>query len=112
MPKQQSIKFNYNKTETYRTYYADGVFGGITSKGKIFADFFIEKFTTPKSMNYEIIDNGELGNEIDRESVEGFSRQIECGIIIDVNFAKVLHRWLGEKIEEHKKILNQIDENK
>lgn len=111
MPKEQkSIKFNYYKTETYRSYYTDGVFGGITSKGKIYADFFIEKFTTPKSMQYEIIDDDKLGKEFERESAEGFSRQIECGVIMDVSFAKVLNRWLSEKIEEHEAIKKQIDD--
>ena len=40
--KQKVLEFHYIKNQSYRSYYVDGVFGGLTPKGKLSMQFFLE----------------------------------------------------------------------
>jgi hypothetical protein len=55
----------------------------------------------PTQMAMVVTGEGKLGEEIKgrRVSKEGVIPEIEVGVIVDVDVAKTLHSWLGEKIE-------------
>ena len=101
MPEEKKeIIFNYTKTANYRTYYADGFFGGITPKGKIYMEPFVERGATPGQVKHNIKDDGSLDiGQVIEGKVFGV-REIECGILIDISTAKSLHAWIGNKIAE------------
>ena len=104
--KPTSLKINYIKTNTYRTYYIDGAHGGLTPKLKLYMDLFIDRNITPKIIEHNIDENGNLQNEGKViEAKEGTAREIECGLIMDMDTAKSLHDWLGKKIEEYEQII-------
>ena len=107
--KPKTIKFIYNKSSNYRTYNAGGVVGGITPKGKIFIDLFNEKSPIPESVIHEISEEGKLGKEIERKSNGGVVREIECGILLDIEIAMVISDWLNDRIKEFKKINDKTD---
>lgn len=95
------ININYIKTNTYRTYHVDGVFGGITPNGKIHAQLFVQRLVTPQIIQHELIEEeGQLGREIKRIGKTGVVREIESGIIMDVEMAKIFRDWLDEKIKK------------
>lgn len=100
------VKFNYITTNNYRNYVVEGVFGGLTPKGKIYAEFFAEKSQIPRNVKHEINKNGTLGQEIDRQVDEGIVRQIECGIIMDIDMAVAFRTWLDQKIDEYSTLSN------
>ena len=58
-----SIKVHYIKTNNYRSYHVDGIFGGITPKGNIYCELFVERQVTPQQITYKIGD-GKLGKEM------------------------------------------------
>lgn len=95
------IDFHYLKTNSYRTYHADGIFGGFTPRGFLYIETFLERSPTPTMTKYKMSDSGEVGDEILREGKSGVIREIECGLIMDINAAKSFHKWLDERIKEY-----------
>lgn len=101
----KSIKTHYIKTNNYRSYHADGVFGGLTPNRKIYMEFFIQRAVTPKIIEYKVTEVGDIGDEIKREGKKGIVREIEAGVIMDIDVAKVLRNWLDQKI----KLLEELE---
>jgi hypothetical protein len=102
LPKE--IVANYIKTNSYRSYYADGIFGGLTPNGKVYAEFFIQRSVTPKTITYKVQD-GILKDEVERTGKEGMVREIEAGVIMDIKTAKIFKDWLEKRITEHDQLL-------
>ncbi len=98
----KNIKIHYIKTNSYRTYHADGFFGGVTPSGKLYIEPYIDRGPTPKSIDFKLSPDGKLGDEVTRESKDGLIREIETGIICDVQVAESLIVWLQQKIKEFK----------
>lgn len=97
--KKSEIEFHYLKTGNYRSYHVDGVIGGITPRGKIYMELFLERAPTPKLTRHEIENSGILGKEVQRESKTGIIREVETGIILDLQTAELISGWLKEKIK-------------
>lgn len=102
LPKE--IVANYIKTNSYRSYYADGIFGGLTPNGKVYVEFFLQRSVTPETITYKVED-GILTDEIERKGKEGIVREIEAGVIIDIKTAKIFKDWLEKRISEHDQFL-------
>ncbi len=94
------ITVNYKKSDSYRSYHADGFFGGLTPRGYLYMEPFIDRRVTPKTMVHKIID-GSIDSGTVKESLEGTIREIECGIIMDFETARTLRDWLEGKIKEY-----------
>ena len=77
----------------------EGVIGGVMPSGGIYAEPFIERAVTPKTVTHNIVDGFKLGEVVEQDAIEGLVRQIECGLQFDLASAKLFHVWLGEKIE-------------
>ena len=104
----EKIAFHYLKTNTYRTYHVDGIFGGPTPNGNIYMELFTERMPTPKEVSHKVNKDGTLGEEIQREGKEGLIREIEAGIVFDLATAEQIQKWLTKKID----ILKQRQESK
>jgi hypothetical protein len=102
----KTIPMHFLKTSGYRTFYIDGAFGGITPHGTLYAEFFLERLATPTKVVYKA-QNGEDGHvsltelEGSREGKEGIIREIECGIVMNIDTARILSEWLLARIGEH-----------
>jgi len=96
----KKITFNYIKTPSYRTFHVDGFYGGLTAKGYLYAEFFLERSVTPQKETYEVKYN-KLGEIIGSEGKEGVVREIEAGMNMDLSTMLVLQKWLNEKIAEY-----------
>lgn len=101
----KEIVVNYIKTKNYRSFYIDGIFGGLTPNGKIYAELFLQRSVTPQTIKYKV-ESGIMKDEIERTGKEGVVREIEAGVIMDIETAKVLKNWLETKIAEHEKLTN------
>jgi len=103
MEERKSIKAHYIKTQAYRSYFADGFIGGLSPGGKLYIEFFLQRAVTPRSIEYAIDERGLMGEEMGREGKEGMVRQIESGLMLDIDVARALQSWLKQKIEEYEK---------
>ncbi len=95
----KTVKVHYLKTSSYRTYYVDGVFGGLTPNGKIYMELFLQRLVTPQTIEYKVEEAG-LGKEIGRIGKEGLIREIEAGLIMDIESAKVFRNWIDDKVKQ------------
>jgi len=107
----KQVTYFMEKSPLYKNVHVDGVFGGITPKGLINISFYLERGAIPKKIINSITEKNTIGSEISREGKEGIIREIECGVILDINTAKLINKWLSDKIKEHKKIFSKKKEN-
>lgn len=111
------IKYKYKFPDDYNPKYVNGVYGGITPKGEIWANFFLERTGIPITQTHEVkkehIEGKEImrvGKEI-REEIEPkdfdtqFIRFLQTGVIMNYQTAKAVHEWL----DRHIKTLEQGD---
>ena len=114
MEDKKQIKFKYVFQEDYNPIYINGLFGGITPRGEVVINFFLERHGLPRSQTHEINEEGFIGGEIEREPKDqrdSMVRYVEQGIILNLQNAKALNKWLEEHItkldkaqkEEYKK---------
>ncbi|MFH6603445.1 hypothetical protein ACEZ3G_08150 [Maribacter algicola] len=111
------IKCKYKFAEEYNPEYVNGAHGGVTPKGEIAINFFMERHAIPYSQTYEVDEDGLLTREIKDEAEPkdlntSFIRYIKTGIIVDYSTAKSIYQWLGnhiDKIEEG--ILNNVKDD-
>jgi hypothetical protein len=100
-PASGPVQFHYIKTNAHRVVRADGVHGGLTPALDIQMNFFGTRAPIPRLMVHEFSE-GRIGDELPdlRVEREGIIRDIEVTVIMDVERAEALHRWLGERIEK------------
>jgi hypothetical protein len=100
----RKIKIRYIKSYDFKISLATGVYGGIATNGLINVNFFNERAVLPDSQTIEIDENGKtIGKEIDERDGD-ITRELQSGILIDINAAKVVINWLQGKIDEHEKV--------
>ena len=106
------IKFKYKFAKDYNPKYVNGAHGGITPKGEIALNFFLERHALPYSQTYNVRKDGTLSGEIKEESEPNdlntsFIRYVQNGVIVDLSAAKTIYQFLGDqiaKLENHAKL--------
>ena len=113
MSEKPTIKFKYIFPDDYNPKYVNGAYGGITPKGEIAVNFYLERQGLPISQTYEVSSEGNLGDEIHKEPIDlqtSMVRYVDTGILLNLNSAKEIISWLSEKVEilerTNKKITN------
>lgn len=99
----ERIKFKYIFDQSYNPRYVNGAYGGLTSDKEIVVNFYFERSGLPYSQTMEVLSNGKLGPEIERnphEEYPYFVRVVENGVILSLKSARKIHKWLGKKINE------------
>lgn len=102
--KPKDIEFFFEIDKDYRIVAANGVWGGITTRGDIQLDFLVEKQAVPESIRNEITEQGGLGREIARTPPARFVRRMQFGVLLSVAAAEVVANLITSKIEEFKKL--------
>jgi hypothetical protein len=96
----KKINFRYLKASNYRSFHVDGIYGGLTGKGLLHMDFYLEKPCVPETEIYSVVPDG-----LNFESREGphgeVIREIEGGLIMDYNMMVATKEWLNTKIKDY-----------
>jgi hypothetical protein len=93
------ITYRYEKHPDYRIVFANGAVGGVTPRGDIKFDLFIEYLEVPEESVHSITPDG-LGPEIDRKPRNSpFTRQSQVGVIMGPGQAKSFAYWLMGQVE-------------
>lgn len=108
--KKERLPFHYIKANQFRVIHADGVHGGITPRGYIQMALFSDRHPIPQIVVHEIDQDGkvspkELASE--RVSKPGIVREVETEVIMDLDAAKVISKWLANKISMVEKLRKQ-----
>ncbi len=93
----KELKFHFIKSNFYRVVHGDGIFGGITPTGKIQMAVFSQRHPFPQ-VTVHRMDGNLIGPEIERISKDGIVREIEVGIVMDLELAISLRKWIDDKI--------------
>lgn len=104
------VRFDYIKSSSYRVVHADGVWGGVTPRGWIQMNFFSERHAIPKSLIHELTPEGKLGPEVDRVTRDSVVREVETGVVLSLETARSLEKWLRDKIEALESIRRESQE--
>lgn len=84
----KEVTFHYTKTPSYRSYHVSGVYGSLTPNGNLYCELFIDRNATPQTAVHELSEDGYLSGKPKKTiGKKGFIREIECGIIFDINTA-------------------------
>jgi hypothetical protein len=96
-----NVIFTYQKNPDYRIKYANGAFGGVTPKGEIKFDLFVEYLQNPEETVHSMTPDG-LGPEIDRTPEKPpIVRESQVGIIMSIGEAKSLAAWLMQRVNTY-----------
>jgi hypothetical protein len=109
-PTPNKLRIEYHKSQSFRVIHADGVYGGTSPRLQLFIAFYSERFPIPKVLTYETSASGAPEQEIiaERESKEGIFREVEIGVVLDINAAKGFAAWLNEQVTALEKRREQV----
>jgi hypothetical protein len=99
----RQIEFNYIKGNLFRVIHADGVMSNGTPRGNLFLGFYSERFPLPDSQTFEINEESRVTSEvIEKRKINsnGIMREVEVGVMLDIEVAKVLVLSLSQLIRQ------------
>jgi hypothetical protein len=101
-----SVSFRYYKSQAFRVIHSDGAFGGLTPRRDIFLAFYNERFPIPEVTVHRVDQDGSVAEEIrsERKAKTEIIREVDFGVVLDLEVAKSLLKWLTEKVGEAEKL--------
>lgn len=76
------ISFHFEKTKSFQTLHADGVFQSLTPNGHGFLAFFVERSPIPHRVDFSLDSGGSLGDVLDVEAKQGIFREVHTGLTL------------------------------
>ena len=98
------VEFFFELDKDYRIVAANGVWGGITTRGQIHLDFFVEKQAIPDSVVNQVKEDGVIGEIISIRPQKKIVRRMQVGVILSEHEAGNLAEFLKSRLEELQKI--------
>ena len=100
----RKLTISTRKAEGFRVVPAEGALGGITPAQMYQINFYIEAPNIPTDITHELTDEGKLGPQIDHKQAGGeIVRELQCAVLMTVDQAEALARWIMSTIEQHQK---------
>lgn len=98
-PTPDKIKFDFIKSNYFRTIHADGVWGGVNGHLDIAMAFYSERPAIPQQITMPV-ENGKLGNELEDKRVgrDAVIRDVEIAVTMNVEVARSFRQWLDDRI--------------
>lgn len=96
----KKIKFDYIKSNLFRTAHADGAWAGTNGYQNLVLSFFSERTPIPTQTVHPLTEESSLGDEIlaERKSRDAVVREVEIAISMSLDVAKSLSTLLTSQI--------------
>ena len=96
-----TVTFAQQKGALFRVIHSDGVWCSVGPHGNLHLIFFNERWPIPTETTYALTEGAELGEEVTelRQGKEGYFREMEVDVVLNLKNAAALHAFLGEYIE-------------
>lgn len=107
-PKQLGI--HYQRSRHYRTVHVDGAQVGVTPRLQVQFTLFSDQKPMPEFVLHEIGQDGNLGKQIEEVVKEGFIREVEINVVMDVTTASSLVNVLQTTLKNIE-TLKKLQEN-
>ena len=102
--KTRKITIKYIQATDYKIIAANGAYGGVTPKGDIMMNLFVEHATVPESVTHDVVE-GKLGPQVATDKGGSmFTRDLQIGVVMSADQAEQIAVWLHGKAEEVKKL--------
>jgi hypothetical protein len=98
-PSSNLVPFHYLKSGHFHTIHVDGAYGGPTPRGLFSMALFSERNPLPQKEEYEVGDDGKLGERKGRTGRDGIIRELEVVAMMTVETAKLIRDWLSDQIQ-------------
>jgi hypothetical protein len=109
-----AISFKYIFKYDYNPVYVNGAHGGVSPRGEIVANFYLERQPLPNEITHAINPDGSIGTDViavDPENLNNLIvRYVSSGVVLNYQNAKALHSWLGDKVEELERLMQTREE--
>ena len=96
---------HFIKNSDFRTIYASGGYGGFTPSGHLNVFVYTERVPIPNRISFQLdavsTNSATIGPEVEREGKPGLIREVQFGVLFDVETAESLMNWLKAKLEEY-----------
>ncbi len=103
------LSVDFIKSNFFRVVHADGVWGSITAAGAIHMDIWNSREAIPRRLTYTIDEQGSIV-DVQPEIRADQIREVEVGVVMDVETAKAVCGWLRERIEEAEQFLTPMSQ--
>ena len=103
MENSKKVKFRFVRDGEYRLVPVNGVWGGVTPRGDITAEFFHEALICPVSVTHAVTEADGLGPEVERQLDDPSSqvtRSLMFGVVLTPEHAESIGQWLVDKARE------------
>src|SRR5512138_1139263 len=101
--KKPEVIFKYIFNYAYNPVYVNGAHGGISPRGELVMNFYLERPPLPTEISHEINPNATIG-EVVAETPANLNnsmvRFIDSGVILNYESARNIHFWIGERLKE------------
>lgn len=108
----QEIETFFETSKDHKTFACNGAWGGLTPRGDILIDFFIEKQALPESVKNRVESDGTLGPVIEFKPQKRIVRELQVGVLVTVEEARNLVKFLNDRIKQYDDIKGQLDKEK
>ena len=101
--KKPELAFKYIFNYAYNPVYVNGAHGGISPRGELVMNFYLERPPLPQEIRHEINQNGTIGavcGEEPQNLNNSMVRFVDNGVILNYESARNLHYWMGERLKE------------
>jgi len=94
------VKFDYIKSNFFRTARADGAWAGTNGYLDLILSFYSERTPIPRQTVHALLDQHTLGDEIQSERIsrDAVVREVEIAVSMNLEVAKSLQTLLNKQI--------------
>ncbi|MCD6117926.1 hypothetical protein J7K93_12995 [bacterium] len=96
---EKKMKVKFHIPDNHKLHFTTSVWGGINAKGMLEIHFLHDRPPLPKSSIDTIDNSGHLLRSQINTKEYNIVRSVQTGVVMDVDSAKNLMKWLNEKIE-------------
>ena len=96
----EEMKYHFIKSNTFKTIFCDGVFGGLRPDGNLHLTIYVERPAIPQMIVMEHLGGGSVKeNESKRAGKDGIVCDVEASLLFDIDTAIELHAWLQAQLD-------------
>lgn len=98
------IKFKYIFAKDYNPVYVTGAHGGVTPRGEIVVNFFLERQPLPHHVINEVTAEGKIGELVEiapEDNKSTIVRFVQVGVLLDLKGAAAIVDFLEKHIKLH-----------
>jgi hypothetical protein len=99
----RQISFTFEYDAGYRLVPVNGVWGGITPRGDLRLDFFVESMIIPSEVVNLVTTEGKLGQELRRTPEKKYVRKMQVGLLLSIDHAETIAEFIKTKIKDFRK---------